>query len=76
MMTDSEIRAKGIRVLLSSLGSVEAERFIALIIREPFDYTRWQQSLFENHSVESLSDAATEHRKKQSNQDGTGQPAT
>ena len=39
MMTDTEIKVKGVRVLAQYLGDVEAERFIALIQREPFDYT-------------------------------------
>lgn len=42
MRTDAEIRARGLRVLIDGLGAVEAERFISLILREPFDYTTWQ----------------------------------
>lgn len=64
MMTDTEIRAKGIAALIASLGSVEAERFIALILREPFDYTKWQNTLFEGQSVASLSEAASQHRNR------------
>jgi hypothetical protein len=37
MRTDTEIRVEGVRALTSALGSVEAERFITLILREPFD---------------------------------------
>ena len=36
----------GMTVLLEKLGMVDAERFISLIIREPFDYTKWRTSLF------------------------------
>ena len=64
IMTDTEIRVKGIAALSSTLGSVEAERFIALILREPFDYTRWQRNLFKDRSIAELSKAAT-HRRKQ-----------
>jgi hypothetical protein len=46
MITDTEIKMKGIRVLIESLGEVEAERFIALMQREPFDHTKWQRSLW------------------------------
>jgi hypothetical protein len=35
------------KALAEQLGIVEAERFVALIQREPFDYTQWRQSLFE-----------------------------
>ena len=54
-MTDTVLRNEGIKVLIQSLGKVEAERFISLIIREPFDYTKWQQNLFDDMSVEELS---------------------
>lgn len=37
------------------LGDVEAERFIALIQRERFDYTQWRQGLDEELSIEEIS---------------------
>ena len=69
LMTDTEIRVKGIAALSATLGSVEAERFIALILREPFDYTRWQQTLFEDRSVAAISSAATRRRDQRAEQD-------
>ena len=45
MITDTEIRIKGFQILAEHLGDIEAERFIALIQREPFDYTKWRQGL-------------------------------
>lgn len=58
MMTDTEIRVKGVAALTDSLGSVEAERFITLILREPFDYTKWRRDLFEDRSIRQISEAA------------------
>ncbi len=55
MITDIEVKIKGVQALTESLGSVDAERFIALIQREPFDYTKWQRTLWEGQSVEELS---------------------
>ena len=55
MITDTEIKIKGIKALMNSLGSVDAERFISLIQREPFDYTKWQRTLWEGQSVEEIS---------------------
>jgi hypothetical protein len=55
MITDTEVKIKGVRVLTDSLGRVEAERFIALMQRERFDYTRWQRTLWEGKSVEEIS---------------------
>lgn len=64
MMTDTEIKLKGFQILTKSLGDVEAERFIALILREPFDYTKWRDGLDEDLSIEEISNRAMELRKK------------
>ena len=58
MKTDTDIRFEGIRALMQVLGTVEAERFIALINRERFDYTEWRKTLWEDESVSSLSGKA------------------
>ncbi len=55
MKTDTEIKVKGMEILIEELGEVEAERFISLIIKEPFDYTKWQRKLFEKKSIEEIS---------------------
>jgi hypothetical protein len=64
MITDTEIKLKGIHLLSEYLGDVEAERFITLIQREPFDYTKWRQELDENLSIEEISHQAMLLRKK------------
>lgn len=69
MLTDTEIKSKGIQVLSEYLGDVEAERFITLIQREPFDYTKWRQDLDENLSINEISRNAMMLRK----QSGKGQ---
>ena len=58
MRSDTVIRQEGMSLLLEKLGKVDAERFISLIIREPFDYTKWQKDLFNNLSVAELSKRA------------------
>jgi len=58
MKTDMLIRYEGMRALRERLGLVEAEKFIALIRREPFDYTEWQQTLWQNKSVDELFESA------------------
>ena len=58
--TDTVVRNEGMKVLLENLGKVDAERFISLIIKEPFDYTKWQRSLFEDINIRELSNAAME----------------
>jgi hypothetical protein len=64
MMTDTEIKIKGIQLLSQYLGDVEAERFIALIQREPFDYTKWRQALDEELSITEISRRAMSLRSK------------
>ena len=54
MLTDTALRDKGMRILSENLGLVEAERFVSLIIREPFDYTKWQKQHYANMSVSEL----------------------
>lgn len=58
MRTDMLIRYEGMRALRERLGLVEAEKFIALIRREPFDYTEWQQTLWQTQSVDELFEMA------------------
>lgn len=58
-MSDNELRVNGFTVLVNAFGDVEAERFITLINREPFDYTEWRRdNLFQGETVDSLMDAA------------------
>jgi hypothetical protein len=47
-----------------SLGTVEAERFIALINRERFDYTEWRKSQWQEETVASLAQRARSLREK------------
>lgn len=69
MMTDTEIRLKGLQVLTEYIGDVEAERFVALIQREPFDYTKWRQGMDEDLSIEEISKKAMSLRMKLTEQD-------
>ena len=62
MITDTEIRVKGVQILAQYLGDIEMERFIALIQREPFDYTKWRQNVDDDESIESISKKAMQLR--------------
>ena len=66
MITDTEIKMLGVKALTDALGEVNAEKFISLILREPFDYTKWQRQLWEDRSVEEISRAAMALRKSAS----------
>jgi hypothetical protein len=63
MLTDTEIKTTGVRALIAALGDVQAEKFIALIQREPFDYTQWQQTLWNDRDVHEISQAAMNQRQ-------------
>jgi len=67
MRTDTEVRIRGLRALVDALGTVEAERFITLMLREPFDYTSWQRQLWADKSVDEISKAAMELRSASPN---------
>ncbi|QQZ30589.1 hypothetical protein HMY34_18545 [Thiothrix subterranea] len=67
MITDTEIRVKGVQVLAQYLGDIEMERFIALIQREPFDYTKWRQNIDDDDSIESISKKAMQLRANKTN---------
>ena len=58
MRTDTVLRCDGMRILAEHLGIVEAERFVTLILREPFDYTEWRQNLFDGVPLEKFLDDA------------------
>jgi hypothetical protein len=64
MKTDTLIMNEGMEILSKYLGMVEAERFIMLIQREPFDYTKWQENLFEDMTIEELAKKADKYVKK------------
>ena len=65
MTNDTLIRRRGMEALMEKLGMVEAERFILLIQKEPFDYTQWQRELFGDMSVEAISAAAAARRARE-----------
>ncbi|HAP21956.1 MAG TPA: hypothetical protein DCR27_11845 [Lachnospiraceae bacterium] len=59
MKSDKLIRNEGMEALIAKLGYVDAERFIMLVSREPFDYTEWRQEhLQDNMSIRELSNMA------------------
>ena len=66
MRADTEIRRDGMRTLTEVLGPVEAERFVTLMLREPFDYTKWQRDLWAKRTVDELSAFAMEHGQSRS----------
>lgn len=67
-MSTEELMDKGMRYLVEKLGTVDAEKFIAAVLRERFDYTAWQRTRFDDEGLEGLNAAAmawaAEHEAK------------
>ena len=56
-----EIMNKGMKCLTEQMGIVEAEQFISIIIREKFDYTKWQRDYFDKKTPAEISTEATQY---------------
>ena len=64
MMTTSEILNTGMTCLKEKLGIAGAEQFISVIIREQFDYTKWQREHFDAKGSEQISQEARAFAEK------------
>ena len=69
MTTDTVLKCKGLDILTEALGLVEAERFISLILREPFDYTEWQQDLYNGVSLDEFCCNVKKFKENMKNKD-------
>ena len=65
MNSDTVLKNEGMKILATHLGLVNAERFISLMIREPFDYTEWQRGLFKDVPLNDFLKDAMDFRKSQ-----------
>jgi hypothetical protein len=65
-MNETVLMRTGMETLIERLGNVEAERFISIILREPFDYTEWRrENLFAGMSIEDISREAMQTYRQQ-----------
>ena len=55
------LKNEGMRVLAERLGPVDAERFIVLLRREPFDYAEWRQTLYKDMPLDEFLKKANEY---------------
>ena len=63
MRNTAAILNDGMNCLLEKLGVLETEIFISHILREPFDYTKWQKDHYADISVRELNQKAVEYAK-------------
>lgn len=66
MRTDSEIIYDAYNTLASTMDILELERFIMLVKRDNFDYAEWRKYLWEDLSVEEISQRAMDFVKSRS----------
>lgn len=64
VLSTVEILNNGMQCLTEKLGIVEAERFISVVIREQFDYTKWQSTHFDKMSPEEFNESASQYAKE------------
>lgn len=57
-MNTAEIINRGMECLEKNLGIIEAEQFISTILRENFDYTKWQRDYYDRFTPEQLHERA------------------
>jgi hypothetical protein len=67
MNSTATIMNDGMNYLVEKLGIIETEIFISQIIREPLDYTKWQQEHYAGMSVSELNKKAVEYAKNNLN---------
>lgn len=58
-----ELMDMGFACLVEKLGIVDAERFVAMIKRDSFDYTVWRREYFDDMTLEQVSEEATAYAK-------------
>ncbi len=59
-----DIMNRGMECLTEKLGVVEAEYFISILIREKFDYTKWQRQYFDTMAPGEFNQKALEYARK------------
>lgn len=59
-----DIMDKGFDCFTERLGIINAERFIAMIKREDFDYMNWRRGYFDDMSLDEVSHEAVSYAKK------------
>ena len=70
MNRDTVLKNEGMKILSTHLRLVNAERFISLMIREPFDYTEWQRDLYKDVPLDDFLKNAMEFRLSKNSSEG------
>ncbi len=49
---------EGVSILIQHMGTIHAEQFISILMRESFDYTKWHQNMADTMTKESFTEIA------------------
>jgi hypothetical protein len=64
MKTDNTIHVEAMNILIKHLGPIDTEKFISMLSREKFDYTKWQENLWDDKTIEEIHQMGVELEKK------------
>jgi hypothetical protein len=65
-MNDTILLRTGMKILIEQLGNIEAEKFVSILLREPFDYTEWRKNnVCAGMTVEEISKEAMKIYKQE-----------
>lgn len=64
MNSTIDIMNRGINCLIEKLGVVDTEQFISVIMREKFDYTKWQKKQFDDVTSDDFNKKAISYAKE------------
>ena len=63
MEKKNDLLNRGMQCLVQELGAIDAQRFIALLHQENFDYTEWQRQFFDEIPSGEFQKRAQEYAK-------------
>ena len=63
MLETRDIVSEGMACLTERMGVLKTEMFIAAVIRDNFDYTKWQRTHFDAKTPEEISREASAYEK-------------
>ena len=64
MFTDEEVRKKGMDALMGTLGFIDSQRFISLIIKDSGDYTMLRRTLYDDMTADDVFKMASQYMKE------------
>ncbi|GHT16811.1 hypothetical protein FACS1894189_1450 [Planctomycetales bacterium] len=64
MRSAAVIRKEAMECLVEKMGVIETEVFISNLLRERFDYTKWQREYFDKYSADEFLLEAVKYDKQ------------